>query len=113
MLLGQENKDGEVIEVRRMRNAHEGTKTNRYNIDPLDLLDLETEIDEKGLTMIGIYHSHPDHPSRPSQYDLGNAWPNLSYFVVSIEKGKAAKLTSWRLNNDRSLFDEEYVQIAN
>ena len=61
--------------------------------------------------MLGIYHSHPDVPARPSQFDLDNAWPNLSYLIVSVCKGKAVESNSWRLRNDRSAFDQESVDI--
>src|SRR5439155_1672800 len=60
-----------------------------------------------GGELIGFYHSHPDHPAEPSQYDLDHAWPNLSYVIVAVRGGQAADLRSWRLRADRSAFDEE------
>jgi proteasome lid subunit RPN8/RPN11 len=60
---------------------------------------------------LGFYHSHPDHPARPSQYDLDHAWPVFSYVIVSVREGLAAELTSWRLREDRAAFDEELVTL--
>jgi proteasome lid subunit RPN8/RPN11 len=57
----------------------------------------------------GNYHSHPDHPAVPSQYDLEHAWPTWSYIIVSVQKGSAADLRSWEMQNDRSRFDEEEI----
>ena len=75
---------------------------NRYLIDPLAYMKIEREADKRGLNVIGIYHSHPDVAARPSKFDLENAWPNLSYLIVSVAKGKAVESNSWRLREDRS-----------
>ena len=71
--------------------------------------DLEDELDDKNLLMIGIYHSHPNYPARPSKYDLEHAWPNLSYMVVSVDDGKSTKLTSWRLDSSNKEFVQEKI----
>jgi proteasome lid subunit RPN8/RPN11 len=62
--------------------------------------------------LLGFYHSHPDHPAMPSQYDLDHAWPFFSYVIVSVQGGEPAELRSWRLRDDRSQFDEETLPIA-
>ena len=62
-------------------------------------------------TLLGFYHSHPDQPARPSQYDLDHAWPSFSYVIVSVMAGQDRALTSWRLRDDRSTFDEEMIEI--
>ena len=62
---------------------------------------------ELGAELLGFYHSHPDHPARPSQYDLDHAWPFFSYVIVSVRGGTAEDMTSWRLREDRSAFDQE------
>jgi proteasome lid subunit RPN8/RPN11 len=100
-----------VFEARRMTNTNAGNPTRRYNIDPIELMKLEDELDDHGLTMVGIYHSHPDHPARPSQFDLDHAWPNLSYMVLSVEKGESRLLTSWRLSNENSEFEQEQIKF--
>ena len=68
---------------------------------------VERAADSAGAELLGFYHSHPDHPARPSQYDLDHALPNFSYIIVSVTSGTAADLRSWKLRADRSAFDEE------
>jgi len=85
---------------------------NRYLIDPLMYMKVEREADKRGLDVIGIYHSHPDVAARPSKFDLDHAWPNFSYLIVSVVKGKAVESNSWRLRDDRSTFDQETVEIS-
>ena len=66
----------------------------------------------EGGDLLGFYHSHPDHPARPSQYDLDHAWPFFSYIIVSVQKGEPQDMTSWRLREDRSAFDQEDLTHA-
>jgi proteasome lid subunit RPN8/RPN11 len=98
-------------------NRHEETtdetRRRRYTITPADMLAGQKYAEEKGLDIVGVYHSHPDHPARPSPYDLDHAvWPWWSYIIVSIERGRPALLTSWALSEDRSKFEEETVEIC-
>ncbi|HTS17042.1 MAG TPA: M67 family metallopeptidase [Verrucomicrobiae bacterium] len=85
---------------------------NRYLIDPLAYMKIEREADKRGLDMIGIYHSHPDVAARPSQFDLDHAWPNFSYLIVSVAKGKAVESNSWRMRDDRTRFDPEEIEVT-
>jgi len=62
--------------------------------------------------LLGFYHSHPDHPARPSQYDLDHAWPNFAYIIVAVAQGAAADMTVWFLKEDRSSFDEGRLNHA-
>lgn len=112
-------KDGVITEVASADNQRTDlpasggeSARNRYLIDPLAYMKIEREADKRGLDVIGIYHSHPDVAARPSQFDLDNAWPNLSYLIVSVAKGKAVESNSWRLREDRSAFDQEVVEIS-
>lgn len=110
ILIGEYEDDQPIVkEIRRMRNTNKGSRNTRYNMDPLELITLEKELDDKGLEMLGIYHSHPNHPSRPSETDLKFAWPNLSYIVLSVQDGTAAKISSWRLDIDTEEFVEENI----
>jgi proteasome lid subunit RPN8/RPN11 len=68
---------------------------HRFSIDPLQQLKAERAAEKEGLILLGYYHSHPDAPARPSQYDLDHAWEVYSYVIVSIAKGKAVDMTSW------------------
>jgi proteasome lid subunit RPN8/RPN11 len=85
----------------------------RFLVRPDDYRVAEKRAREAGLDLLGFYHSHPDHPARPSQYDLDHAWPFFSYVIVSVMAGKDALLTSWQLKEDRSAFDEERLEITN
>lgn len=103
-----------VQEARRMRNVNEGTKNTRYTIDPLALMKLEDELDLKELQILGIYHSHPNHPAKLSETDFEFAWPNLSYAVLTVTKSKAKEMTSWRLEmngSEKVKFIHEEIQL--
>jgi proteasome lid subunit RPN8/RPN11 len=108
VLLGQ---DGSVTEVVAAGNERTDSARNRYLIDPLAYMKIERDADKCGLQVLGIYHSHPDVPAIPSQFDLNHAWPNLSYLIVSVCKGKAVETNSWLLREDRSQFDQEPVEV--
>ncbi len=84
----------------------------RFLVRPDDYRQAERRATERGLDLLGFYHSHPDHPARPSQYDLDHAWPVFSYVIVSVRKGEPSEMTSWRLRDDRSAFDEEPLTVA-
>src|ERR1035441_313836 len=73
------------------------TERNRFLIDPLDQLAVEKDARARGLEVLGYYHSHPDHPARPSAYDRDHAWPWYSYVIIAVEQGVPKDLTSWVL----------------
>jgi proteasome lid subunit RPN8/RPN11 len=85
---------------------------NRFLIDPLDQLRIEKDARARGLEVLGYYHSHPDHPARPSIYDREHAWPWYSYVIISVEQGVPGNLTSWVLAEDRLAFRAEEVEIV-
>ena len=89
----------------------EGERHHRMSIGPLDYARAERLYAGRGLGVVGNYHSHPDHPAVPSQYDLEHLapWPTMSYVVVSVREGEAVELRSWELEADRSRFNEEEV----
>jgi proteasome lid subunit RPN8/RPN11 len=115
VMLGAGGAVTEVVSADNERTSAPGTSAesarNRYLIDPLAYLKIERAADKRGLAVLGIYHSHPDVAARPSQFDLDHAWPNFSYLIVSVAKGKAVESNSWRLRDDRSAFDQEPVEI--
>jgi proteasome lid subunit RPN8/RPN11 len=88
------------------------TDRNRFLIDPREQLRVEKYARARGLEVLGYYHSHPDHPARPSQYDREYAWPWYSYLILSVEQGIANDLTCWVLAEDRSDFELEPVAIC-
>jgi proteasome lid subunit RPN8/RPN11 len=104
-------RDGVVLEAQALANTTEEGPRRRFLVRPDDYRAAEKRAREAGLDLLGFYHSHPDHPARPSQYDLDHAWPSFSYVIVSVMAGEDKLLTSWRLKEDRSAFDEEPVTL--
>lgn len=84
---------------------------NRFTITPEAFLQADKAARANGLDVVGFYHSHPNAPARPSQYDLEHAWPVYSYVIVSVREGEPKEMTSWQLREDRSAFDEEPIGL--
>jgi proteasome lid subunit RPN8/RPN11 len=108
-LVDFENNIRECFEIFQVENQNKERANDRFEIAPKDYMKVENYADEKGIMIIGIYHSHPDHPDRPSKTDLMFAQPDMSYIIVSVEKGKAKSWKSWQLDNGQ--FVEEEVEI--
>jgi proteasome lid subunit RPN8/RPN11 len=103
-------KEGKVESILPLDNAREdGARHNRFLITPEDYLHAELAADKLGLTLIGVFHSHPDHPNRPSEYDREWAQPFFSYIITTVNNGRAVESRSWRLLEDRSKFEEEKI----
>ena len=99
-------RDGHIVEAFRLPNTTAGGARRRFEIAPSDYRLAEARAQELRATLGGFYHSHPDHPARPSQHDLEQAWPNLSYVIVAVAAGIPGDLTAWRLRDDRSAFEK-------
>jgi proteasome lid subunit RPN8/RPN11 len=95
-----------VVEAVRLPNTTSEGPRRRFLIQPGDYLAAEKHARSSGRAFIGFYHSHPDHPARPSQTDLDHAWPNMLYTITSVREGVAHETTAWQLREDRSQFDE-------
>ena len=95
-----------VTAVVPLPNTTEEGPRRRFLVRPKDYMLAERRASELGGQLLGFYHSHPDHPARPSQFDLDHAWPNFAYVIVAVAQGKAADMTVWWLKEDRSSFDE-------
>ena len=102
-------RDGVVTATYALPNTTEEGPRRRFRVRPQDYREAERRASASGGDLLGFYHSHPDHPARPSQYDLDHAWPVFSYIIVSVQAGVAKDMTSWRLREDRSAFDEEQL----
>jgi proteasome lid subunit RPN8/RPN11 len=101
-----------VMETYAISNAREeSAKRNRFLITPEELIRGERHAASQGLDVVGFYHSHPDCPAVPSQYDLEHAWPTYSYIIVSSSSERATDLFSWEQEPDRSKFNEETMEI--
>jgi proteasome lid subunit RPN8/RPN11 len=116
LLLGRFGDEGRKLtcETYGISNAREETaKRNRFLITADELLRGERYAADKRLDIVGFYHSHPDHPAVPSEYDRDHAWPTFSYVILSVQKGQAAEISSWTLKHDRSTFEHEEVLKGN
>ncbi|HEY6803453.1 MAG TPA: M67 family metallopeptidase [Pyrinomonadaceae bacterium] len=113
LLIGRFDSDGSktTLETFPISNAREETaKRNRFLIEPEELMRGERYAASKQLDVVGFYHSHPQSPAVPSQYDLDHAWPTYSYIIVSVIDSKAGDLFSWEQEPDRSKFNSEEIR---
>jgi len=124
VLVGRIERSGGVADPAHVRvvrlvgaenEREQESRYNRYLIPPEVILRTEREARTEGLDIVGYYHSHPDHPSKPSDFDREHAWPGYSYLIVSVRGdgsaggGRARDERSWRLSNDRKRFNEEPI----
>ena len=108
-LIGEE---GNVKEILALSNAREdAARHNRFLITPEDYLKAELTADRLGLSLIGVFHSHPDCPNIPSEYDREWAQPFFSYIITRVDQGKVVSHRSWRLVEDRTKYEEEEIEI--
>lgn len=110
-LLGRDT-DGarEVLDLLPLANRRNDSPRNRFELTPEDVRRAEKTAGEKKIDLIGWYHSHPDAPARPSEFDREHAWPWYSYIIVSVQKGQPHDTTSWRLQDDRGAYDPEGIE---
>ena len=100
----------EVLGLLPLVNRRDDSPRNRFSVTAEDVLEADKSAQAQGLEVIGWYHSHPDHPARPSQYDRDHAWPWYSYVIVSVHNGAPQDMTSWRLSDDREEFSPEGIE---
>lgn len=107
-LYGHEDSNGRrfVTQARMVKNAKEGDKRRRFEISPHDYLEAEKYAEEQQLELLGVYHSHPNHPAIPSEHDRAAAQPFFSYLIISVNNKEPGAIRSWRLNDD-GVFEEE------
>ena len=114
-LLGRDSDAGasrEVLDLLPLANQRNDSPRNRFEITSTDVQAAEKMAREKGIELIGWYHSHPDAPARPSEFDREHAWPWYSYIIVSVQAGEPRDTKSWRLRDDRSGYDPEALESA-
>ena len=115
ILIGRDLSDGtcarRIVErLEPMRNVYDPEQQRRrFAVDPLAQLRAEKAADAQGMVVLGYYHSHPDHPARPSETDREAAWPFYSYVIVSIAQGKAVDMTSWVLEDESRTFSRQDI----
>jgi proteasome lid subunit RPN8/RPN11 len=112
MLGSAEDGTQRIREIRLQANERTESRENRFVISPEQFRAAETYARKTGLQLVGIYHSHPDSPARPSEYDRDHAWPWFSYVIVSVKGGKSAEANAWELRDDRSGFDTVELEVG-
>lgn len=113
-LLGRESdRAREVFRAIPLPNRRQDSPHNRFSLEAADVVAVERAAREMGAELVGWYHSHPDHPARPSAYDREHAWPWYSYVIVTVARAAPGEMTSWRLADDRGEFaPEELIVVA-
>jgi proteasome lid subunit RPN8/RPN11 len=106
----EENGSRETHALLPLANRRDDSPRNRFEITAEDVQLAEKTAREKKLELIGWYHSHPDAPARPSDFDREHAWPWYSYIIVSVQKGFPKDMNSWRLQDDRAAYDAEAIE---
>jgi proteasome lid subunit RPN8/RPN11 len=101
----------EIHALHPLVNRRDDSPQNRFSVTSKDVLEAEKDARARGLEVVGWYHSHPDHPARPSQYDRDHAWPWYSYIIVSVANKIPEDMTSWRLTDDRTDFECEEIEL--
>jgi proteasome lid subunit RPN8/RPN11 len=115
LLIGRTDEQGRkiVTEIKPIENQRAiEDQHNRILITDEMYREGEEYADNQGLLLIGFFHSHPDHPARPSEFDREHALPWWSYVIVAVQQGRAAEVLSWELREDRSAFDAEEIQTS-
>lgn len=99
-----------VHTARPVTNAKEGDKSDRFQIDPKDYQKAERYALQQDMDLVGVYHSHPNHPAEPSQHDLKQAMPVFSYVIISVKKEVADHTRSWRLDDHKEFQEEKILE---
>jgi proteasome lid subunit RPN8/RPN11 len=116
IMIGRDVSDGActrriVDRLEPMANVFDPQQQRRrFAVDPLALMRAEKSAAEDGKLVVGFYHSHPDHPARPSEFDREHAWPFYSYVIVSIAQGAAVDMTSWILDDQTETFSRQEIE---
>lgn len=109
LLVGREAES--IVDVVRLAPAgNRAARANRYDVDPLDLLAAVRAARSDGLDVVGVWHSHPNHPAVPSRTDAEEAWQGLSYVILAFDTAGAGALRSWRFAG--LAFTEEPVELV-
>jgi len=113
VLVGRSTPDGRVaVSAHPTANLNTARAHDRFELDPRDYMRIDREAREAGLDIIGIYHSHPDHPAQPSETDLAAAWPGYSYVIVSVRQGTPAEFHSFELQGEAFVQEEVRCPVS-
>lgn len=100
-----------VFRVQPAANLRQDSPRNRFEINPGELVRVDKDARADGLSVLGFYHSHPDAPARPSEFDREHAWPGYCYVIVSVEAGRPREMANWLLRDDRGGFDSDEIIV--
>ena len=101
-----------VSEILPLDNTDTSSPRTRFTVSPLDYLAAEDSADARGLKLLGFWHSHPDHPARPSPTDRAYAWPGLLTLVIGVERGSPGEMTAWDVPGQEEPFRQLDLEIA-
>ena len=108
---GEDGRDRKITQSREVKNSKQGDRRRRFEISPDDYRKAEKYALEHDIDLLGVYHSHPDHPAEPSEHDRNVALPYFSYIIVSVVHGETNGIRSWQLNEERQ-FEEENIEVT-
>ena len=111
IMYGRDTVEGRVVDrLEAVPNVFDETERyHRFSISPKQLMEAEKKAGDEDRLVLGFYHSHPDHPARPSEYDRQHAWPFYSYVIVSIAKREPVDMTSWLLDEKTQTFSRQDI----
>jgi len=102
----------EIKDIHEFENEKTENRHNRFLITPVQYNYAEKSARENKMELLGFYHSHPDHPAVPSQFDLDHALPWFSYIIVSVNNARAENIFAWQLKDDRSGFEQQEIRVT-
>ncbi|MBE7413963.1 MAG: M67 family metallopeptidase [Deltaproteobacteria bacterium] len=111
MLVGATYTARRIFESQRANNVNTERAHDRYIIDPKELNLIDKIARSQGMDVMGFYHSHPDHPDKPSETDREWGQPGYSYFIISVKGGKDVSVRSWMIEDEKGPFKEESIKI--
>ncbi len=107
---GNETETRNVTLAVAVQNSKDGDKRRRFEISPLQYMKAEQFAIEGGLTLLGVYHSHPANPAIASEHDRVVAMPWFSYIILSTFENEVRDVKSWQLDDERKFVEETIVQ---
>ncbi len=111
ILIGSTMKGKKILYVHKAENTNTERSNDRYIISPTEIFMMDKEARGQGLEIVGFYHSHPDHPNRPSETDREWGQPHYSYIIVSVQNGTEAEAKCWSFDDEDAPFKEEKIDV--
>jgi proteasome lid subunit RPN8/RPN11 len=111
-MIGRPGETVSVCSVHATENLSSTRLHDRYEVDPREIVKLDRAAEQRGLDIVGFYHSHPDHPPTPSATDAENAWPGYIYLIVAVAEVGEAQVTAWTFDEERGCFRERPIRMS-